>query len=115
MGNIFTEIASASSSLSLGAYKVASIANAAAALGVLGTIAQVFSANQPLLNAAFGQARGASISLIAIAISHLATTVAAYGAPAGGGPPTTVHVMAAATAEAPAPTGVPLAPLPPTT
>lgn len=103
MGNIFTEIANASTSLSLGAYKVATIANSLAAMGVVGSVAQTLGFNQPLLKTIFGDAKGAALSLIAIAISHAATTIAAYGAPAGGvtaanvSTPTVVQVQTAPT------------------
>ena len=63
-------------------FKIATWANILAAIGVIGSVAQSIS-NQPLLNLAFGQARGAALSLIAIAISHAATTVTAYRAPIG--------------------------------
>ena len=63
-------------------FKIATWAHILAAIGVIGSVAQSV-ANQPLLNLAFGQSRGAALSLAAIAISHAATTITAYSAPLG--------------------------------
>ena len=75
-------------------FKIATWANILAAIGVIGSVAQSV-ANQPLLNLTFGQARGAALSLVAIAVSHAATTITAYSAPIGSAG-TTVVVPATA-------------------
>ena len=73
---------SIASNLTVAFFKIATWANILAAIGVIGTVAQSVS-NTPLLNIAFGQERGAALSLVAIAISHAATTITAHGAPIG--------------------------------
>jgi hypothetical protein len=79
--SIFKPFAIASN-LTVAFFKIATWANILAAIGVIGTVAQAVS-NQPLLNIAFGQERGAALSLVAIAISHAATTITAHGEPVG--------------------------------
>jgi hypothetical protein len=77
-------------------FKIATWANILAAIGVIGSVAQSV-ANQPLLNLAFGQSRGAALSLVAIAVSHAATTITAYSAPIGGATTVVVPLAAAHT------------------
>lgn len=73
---------SIASNLTAAFYKIATWANILAAIGVIGSVAQAVG-NTPLLNIAFGQERGAALSLVAIAISHAATTITAHGEPIG--------------------------------
>jgi hypothetical protein len=75
-------------------FKIATWAHILAAVGIIGSVAQSV-ANQPLLNVAFGQERGAALALAAIAISHAATTITAYSAPIGGAVSTVVVPVAA--------------------
>ena len=70
-------------SLTLAAFHIATWANILAVLGILGTVASTVSANSSLVNTVFGQQKGAALSLVAIAISHAATSIAAHGDPIG--------------------------------
>src|ERR1700716_2263509 len=81
-------------------FKIATWAHILAAIGVIGSVAQSV-ANQPLLNLAFGQSRGAALSLAAIAISHAATTITAYSAPLGAVSTVVVPVAASHTETTP--------------
>ncbi len=71
-------------SLTQGAYHIATWGHILVGIGIIGSVAQAVAVNQPLLNVAFGQQRGAMLSLGALAISHFATTLTAYGEPIGG-------------------------------
>jgi hypothetical protein len=68
-----------SATLTQGAFKIATWSHVLAVLGVIGSIAVSFASNQPLLYAVFGQQKGAIFTLTAIAVSHAATTITAYG------------------------------------
>jgi len=67
--------------LTIAAYRIATWANFLAIVGVVGSAAQAISVNQPILNVAFGTQKGATLSIIAIAVSHAATTLASHGEP----------------------------------
>lgn len=106
--NFFRTLIAIPVNLTEAAYKIATFANIAAAIGVGGTIAQTVTQNQPLLNVAFGNEKGALISLAAIALSHVATTVTAHGAPIGGAtPPVSVSATATVNGDGTSSTSVP--------
>jgi hypothetical protein len=118
--NFFQRLVAYPVNITVGAYHVATFANIAAALGIFGGVAQSVTQNQPLLNIAFGNSKGALISLAAIAISHLATTMTAHGDPIGGSSaaPSSLNVSAsvvtpeAAPAQVAAQPPLPTGPLP---
>lgn len=102
--NFFQRLVAFPVSITVAAYKVATFANITAAIGVAGSVAQAVTQNQPLLNVAFGNEKGALLSLAAIALSHAATTMTAHGEPIGGSSvPSTLNVTASAVSDQTAP------------
>ncbi|HEY6288097.1 MAG TPA: hypothetical protein VIW48_01505 [Nitrospiraceae bacterium] len=89
-----TELKNITFGLTEAAYKILTLSNLIAAAGILGSLASALSGNQPALNALFGGAKGATISLAAIAISHAASTIVAYGPALGASSPHVVVTQA---------------------
>jgi hypothetical protein len=107
MSNLLNSISLASTSLSKGATQLTTAANVVTAVGIVGQTAASLSSDQTILTALFGSAKGAIISLVALLVSHAASKIAAYGAPAGGATsPSAVSLNVTAPAAPQAPSNV---------
>lgn len=81
--NILQTLLSFPVNITRAAYRIAIGAHVVVVGAVIGQVAQVVSHNQPLLNVAFGNQKGALLAIGATAIAAAATTLAAHGDPLG--------------------------------
>ena len=83
--NLFNQLELLPETMGKFALRLSTGANGIGAIAVIGQIAQVFSIHQPLLNAAFGDQRGAFVSLACFAVGQTAAHLASRSLPIGTG------------------------------